>query len=1391
MSEFDPTVSPEDLPAWEEYTKQWAEYDALEQPALAEPDPAYDNTLSAVYDHKRSRDPYETPEELQSEAPPERPGASTLTENQLKKRPEFQAAAKRWYDYRRELDPSIPRWEDPEMIAHWMVNQLSWLNNNMTGFAIDYNKIRKAPIGTMSALIDAWDAYDATDTTLAQGVRGTLFAATDMINFFGLSSLMRSAGAGLGKQALKAEVRGIVQQARRAAARVLQAATKTGTRVGAIEGASAMGAYEAGKEDIRSTARGEEYDTAGVLGMTAAGGLFGAALGGLPHAAGWVYHNLPEVSSAIKSYSGDVMNNWRVMRASTTGPIRTQHGGKPTWTVSQDDAVKYAGDPNSEVFVADLQPQDPVILDKDSYTMEEVVRDFNLQPAEVKLLDALGDEFTGQDLANHEGFLSLMESRGTDAVAFKEGEEVNVKVLNRSALRTPAGVKPGGYIPRSQRGMVGTWYHGSGAKHDGFDEAFLRSGEGAAVYGEGFYVAQNKSTGKWYQEKLGGGVDAKLRGESVSGLSNPYLRDAVNDIAGWSSPGTGKAPMPFAEAKAEALHSLDMHRSELLDGWRGYEHLEDYETVGKPAIKQVEAAIEQVRGLGDGDVQASSGGHLYRTDVVPDESEFLKWDEPLSGQSDEVQAALAKLGIDAVDNQNDPVSPSLAGLVDAYSEILEGRAAGHPQEARLLDISDEIYNDLLDQNSLPGAPLTYRRLKEMIEEVEGILGSDSPGSEKLRRAIELREDIRGSEAYQMLLQKHGRANIRDVMHKAGIKGNMYLDGMSRHKGEGTYNLVVFKAEDIKVRQRDGDYFPGYNAPAAMDWLKGKGHDLEELGYRDHQDYVDFAKAQGWADEVGGPPPGSSLGKQGGHVGSVKKAAPVAQGPLNADGWKIEKNRVSQRLPTGVKPIGDPNAEMLKVDLAAVEAGGRTKQLADLIRQYPQFTGDKGMGDREVLDTYIDHEKENLKWLFNLVPDAIRQATKQWYVGANKVSVMLGKRYGLSDRQSSAIVAVLSPGTKWDANVTMAERVMETMANMQAVKSTAKMDEVANRIWTTPSAAAAWKAIAGKRLQDLETIHQKAMWIRTYDQAHRDRAMRAVNPAGYFGDIIRNKQTAGQKKRGELAAPSGWMWQSTDNIAKAVEIFENDSMELISNRLGDAHKVRNFYNNIVDPSDRHSVTMDTHAVAALNIMPFSQNAEAVKHNFGSNLKGSNLPGPGKNKNTGEGGTYAINAEAYRRAAAELSEELGYEILPRELQSITWEAVRGLFTDKFKAKKSNVDKVSRIWDNYRAGKIGVDDAREQILTLAGGIDEPYWLAAGSGENAGNQWDSSYAGDLAAGRVRRGQSGRAGGAVAGVGGRDPGVPDHEGLSPYPILGATAAVGAAGIPLVPYIEGAYGNDD
>jgi hypothetical protein len=78
-------------------------------------------------------------------------------------------------------------------------------------------------------------------------------------------------------------------------------------------------------------------------------------------------------------------------------------------------------------------------------------------------------------------------------------------------------------------------------------------------------------------------------------------------------------------------------------------------------------------------------------------------------------------------------------------------------------------------------------------------------------------------------------------------------------------------------------------------------------------------------------------------------------------------------------------------------------------------------------------------------------------------------------------------------------------------------------------------------------------------------------------------------------------------------------------VGGEHKVRSFFNNIVGRWNPDSVTIDTHAVAAVHLKPFSSNSPEVAITMG-----------GYDDNfEGLSGINAVYAEMYFRVAEELT------------------------------------------------------------------------------------------------------------------------------------------------------------
>jgi len=415
------------------------------------------------------------------------------------------------------------------------------------------------------------------------------------------------------------------------------------------------------------------------------------------------------------------------------------------------------------------------------------------------------------------------------------------------------------------------------------------------------------------------------------------------------------------------------------------------------------------------------------------------------------------------------------------------------------------------------------------------------------------------------------------------------------------------------------------------------------------------------------------------------------------------NRISTRLPTAKAATEDPIAQPLQIGFEELKADPKVfDHNVGIVKNYPNMTeAEAALPADQASEAFIEHAKNNLLWIFDKVPGETRDRSKLWYDGARAITDKWSQKYDLPDSSIAGVLAALSPQKDWYMNVSLGERVLDIMSNQQDTVFTKEMLKTGLEKFKKPKDQAIIKAISNKKLSELELPAEKAIWLRLHDETYADRSHQIVSPEG---DFIGTALTAGGK-------PKGTGWGSISEISKAVSAFESGGDKTILTPLmGTKHKVRSFYNNILDPNGPNGdVTIDTHAVAAALLRPLSGQATEVHHNFGSSpekvKQGADWFGATKNSaKTGVQGNYGLYAEAYRRAAAERG------VLPREMQSITWEAVRGLFTDKFKGQAKNVEDINNIWYKYRKGEVTLDEARNAVEQRAGRINPPTWQRPG---------------------------------------------------------------------------------
>jgi hypothetical protein len=454
-------------------------------------------------------------------------------------------------------------------------------------------------------------------------------------------------------------------------------------------------------------------------------------------------------------------------------------------------------------------------------------------------------------------------------------------------------------------------------------------------------------------------------------------------------------------------------------------------------------------------------------------------------------------------------------------------------------------------------------------------------------------------------------------------------------------------------------------------------------------------------------------------------------PANAVPWTGE---LSTRLPSGRKKsvIENPVMTMYTTSIEAAfdDAKAFTKNV-ETIRNFPFLHLPEGLTEKEIAQKYIAHVVDNLLWLYDGMDPKLRERAKLWYDGGQKYADKWAVRYGMSPMQTAAAIAVLSPQANWFENMSMAERILDVLH----AKKDHVFDEKMEKMWGLHAAKSAKKLkrtlddLRGKSMRDLldaKDYVSAGIYARLYDQAYNDPRTPILSPEGGFVKLVKNKIR----------------WKSYTAIIKAVSVYADGSRENISRQLGNAHKVRNFYNNLFAPYSRFGhVTIDTHAVAAAYLLPLAATHQYVNQAWGGQ-------GGATSVETGLLGLYPYLQEAYRQAAASRG------ILPREMQSITWEMVRVLFEDKQKtastrarakmaqAAKDLADgkitqekhdqivavetprdlftKAEKVWALHKEGKLTQADARTQISDLYNGFAKLAWESSKFDANVGSTYE-----------------------------------------------------------------------
>lgn len=445
---------------------------------------------------------------------------------------------------------------------------------------------------------------------------------------------------------------------------------------------------------------------------------------------------------------------------------------------------------------------------------------------------------------------------------------------------------------------------------------------------------------------------------------------------------------------------------------------------------------------------------------------------------------------------------------------------------------------------------------------------------------------------------------------------------------------------------------------------------------------------------------------------------------------------------------------------------------------------EGMDDAQAVAAAERFVVNNLLYLYDNYEE-YRDRAKEWYNGANRIARELASQHGLEDYQAAAALAALSPQKDWDMNVQLARYLAQAMEDVKGRRATPAMiawmqakdqatyearvkearkknkgsalrKKLAEHEADLAKDRAETKQASGSYASILNTEKVRSKFLRAYVETTYDKTFPLMSPEGETTDQL------GTTDRG---TPAQLTFGSYTEVANAVAALDGASIEEID-AMFNGHKVRSFYNNIMYPDgDWGDVTIDTHAVAGAEMMPYGGTSLVVTRNFGSG-EGAKV-GRGS---VGMNGTYAFYATAFRRAAAKRG------VLPREMQSITWEAARGMMLNK--KTDANMAASQEIWDNWRNGKISQPEALRRINSLYGGIPAPRWArqaARGAEEARGQEDVAATSGAPSRSSTRRSPRRRESGTAA------PGVPGQSD--------SVREDGADANGVVPVVEGAERN--
>jgi hypothetical protein len=260
----------------------------------------------------------------------------------------------------------------------------------------------------------------------------------------------------------------------------------------------------------------------------------------------------------------------------------------------------------------------------------------------------------------------------------------------------------------------------------------------------------------------------------------------------------------------------------------------------------------------------------------------------------------------------------------------------------------------------------------------------------------------------------------------------------------------------------------------------------------------------------------------------------------------------------------------------------------MIKTLNEKIGENDFGEQ--VGTLDDIEKRFSK-LLEVVTEEDFDDGLVWYPKAKKTAEDMARSLGIETWKAAGIIAVLSPNTKWNQNVWMAEWTAKWLSKNQVIDDEfiamvqgMRLAAFSNNMDRYMDGAGLSGLInisvediekyKGKRIKELlsddEGLDILTLALRAYGaketMVHENKKFRP-------NQIVIDEEASAEK--GETVY-SSVQWTDFESLKKALSLASpNATANDLDVALGGAHKVRSFYNNIMFPYESRDSTIDVH------------------------------------------------------------------------------------------------------------------------------------------------------------------------------------------------------------------------